>query len=555
MRRLGLFLLFPVSVALAQVSPGAIKPQPPEVPPVPSAPREGIELKAPAPAAPLVLSAPVYVQSFRVAGAPTFQTKIAALLAPYTGRTLTAEDLMRAADEVTAHLRSTGLLVAQAVIPAQQIRDGVVEMLVFEGKVGVVRIDVADDSRVRRSVAEGFVADLRPGETIRRDNVEQSLLLLNDLPGVRLSAELRPGAEPGAVDISGKLENDGSPIGARLTLDNAGLYSTGEYRAILDLRLSSPLGLGDLLGARLLQSSDNGQTLGTIVYGLPVNSSGTRAGLRYSAQRYNLGKEFETLRGHGDSRAWSALGSHPLLRRSDNNVTAALSYTEVEYRDRLDAVGFANDARHRIGALGLAADERDNWLGRGVGALQVQYLYGRVYLDTAEIAAADSAPGGLGVAGSFSVLRFRAQRAQALGDSTRIQLTLNGQYASKNLDAGNEITVAGPDAVRAYPVGELYADQGVVGRAELIRDIGPLGAFRSALSLFYDDSHVEVNRNPLPGDSRNRRSLSGYGVGLYLEYTRNLYLQTWFAWKASSDTPTAAPEHTPRVWFSVTAQF
>jgi hemolysin activation/secretion protein len=236
-------------------------------------------------------------------------------------------------------------------------------------------------------------------------------------------------------------------------------------------------------------------------------------------------------------------------------VTGALSYTQVEYRDRLDAVGFANDTRHRIAAIGIAADERDDWLGRGAGNLQLQYLYGHVYLDTPEIAAADSAPGGLGVAGSFSVLRFRAQRAQALGGMTRVQLTLNGQYASKNLDAGNEISVSGPDAVRAYPVGELYADQGVVGRAELVRDVGPLGAFRSAVSLFYDDSRVEVNRNPSSGDSRNRRSLSGYGFGVYLEYTRNLSLQSWLAWKASSDSATAAPDRTPRVWVSMTAQF
>jgi hemolysin activation/secretion protein len=236
-------------------------------------------------------------------------------------------------------------------------------------------------------------------------------------------------------------------------------------------------------------------------------------------------------------------------------VTAALSYTEIEYRDRLDAVGFANDTRHRIGALGIAGDERDQWFGRGVGSMQLQYLYGRVLLDTPEVAAADSGAGGLGVAGSFSVLRYRAHRAQALGDATRVQLTLNGQLASKNLDAGNEIAIGGPDAVRAYPVGELYADQGIVARAELVRDIGPLGAFRSAVSLFYDDSHAEVNRKPLAGDSRNRRSLSGYGVGLYLEYTRDLYLQTWLAWKGSSDPATAAPERTPRVWFSMTAQF
>src|SRR5262245_52676718 len=332
-----LLLLSYASVASAQLSPGAVKPQPPEVPPVPSAPREGIELQAPEPAAPLILSAPVFVKSFRVVGAPTFQTEVEALLAPYTGRTLTAADLSRAAAAITAHLRGKGLLVAQAVVPPQQIRDGVVDIAIFEGKIGEVRLDVADDSRVRRSVAEGFTRDLRSGETLRRDNVEQSLLLLNDLPGVRLAASLLPGKEPGTVDVAAKLENDGNPIAGRLTLDNAGLYSTGEYRGILDLRLASPLGLGDLLAGRVLESNGNGQTLGRTGCGAPVNSSGTRVGARYTAQRYELSKDFESLQGHGDSHAWSLLASHPLLRRSEQNVTGALSYTQVEYRDRLDA--------------------------------------------------------------------------------------------------------------------------------------------------------------------------------------------------------------------------
>jgi hemolysin activation/secretion protein len=555
MRLAALFLLSFATAASGQISPGAIKPQPPEVPSIPSAPREGVELKAPAAPTPLVLSAPLFVRSYRIVGATAFETEIVTLLAPWTGRTLSGSDLAEAAQAVTTHLRGKGLLVAQAIVLPQEVRDGVVEMRVFEGKIGAVRLDIAEDSRVRRSVAEGFIRDVRSGETLRRDNVEQSLLLLNDLPGVRLSASLLPGAEPGTVDIAGRLENEGNAVGGRLTLDNAGLYSTGEYRAILDLRLPSPLGIGDLLAGRLLQSSDNGQTLGTIVYGLPVNSSGTRVGVRYTAQRYELGKEFETLRGHGDSHAWSLLGSHPLLRRSAHNVTGALSYTEVEYHDRLDAVGFANDARHRIAALGVATDERDSWLGRGASALQLQYLYGRVLLDTAEVAEFDSGPGGLHIAGTFSALRVRAQRTQALGDFARVQLTLTGQLASKNLDAGLEIPVTGPNAVRAYPVGELYADQGFVGRAEIFRDIALVGDFRSSVSLFYDDSRVEVNRNPLPGDTRNRRSLSGYGVGLYLEYTRDLYLTSSFAWRASSDPATAAPDRTPRIWFGMTAQF
>ena len=526
----------------------------PDVPSVPAAPADGIELRPPG-APDASLPATLFVREFRVVGAALFETEIATLLAPYTGRTLTAGELARASAAVTGHLRDKGLLVAQAFIPPQQIRDGVVEMRVFEGRIGAVRLDVADDSRVRRSVAEGFVRELRPGETVRRDNVEQSLLLLNDLPGVRVDASLAPAAQPGSADLDARVRNDGGAVAGRLTLDNAGLYATGEYRGILDLRVPSPLGIGDLLAGRLLQSTDGGQTLGSLTYGAPVNASGTRFGGRYTAQRYELGKDFAPLRGHGDSRAWSLLGSHALLRRSDHNVTGALSYTDVQYDDRLDAVGFVSESRHRIAAIGIAADERDSFLGRGASALQLQYLYGRVYLDTPAIAEADAGPGGLGVAGAFSVLRLRAQRAQAVTAASRVQLSINGQLASKNLDAGNELAVGGPDAVRAYPVGELYADQGFVGRAEYVYDIGFFDSLRSAVTLFFDDAHVRVNRNPLPGDSNNGRHLSGYGFGVSFWYGRDLSLQTWLAWRATSDEATAAPDRSPRAWATLSLQF
>ncbi|HUQ24377.1 MAG TPA: ShlB/FhaC/HecB family hemolysin secretion/activation protein, partial [Burkholderiales bacterium] len=529
MRVIGIFLLSFVAPAIAQAPP---KPEPLELPRVPVAPPGGIELKAlPVPAAPLVVAAPVFVKSFRILGSPTFETELATLLAPWTGRSLSAEELQRAADAATAHLRKRGFFVGQAFLPPQQIRDGVVEMQILEGRIGAMRLDVAPDSRVRPSVAERFVADLRAGETIRRDNVEQSLLLLNDLPGVALSASLAPGSETGTADLSTRLQNEGNPIDGRLTLDNAGVRGIGEYRGILDLRAPSPLGFGDLLAARLLRSSEGGHTFGSLTYGAPVNGAGTRLGIRYAEQSYKLGREFAALQAKGDSRAGTLLAVHPLVRRSDANLNLGASYSEVEYQDRIDAVGSVTDSRHRIASLGFAADSVDGWLGGGANYFQAQYFRGKVVLLDSEFAAFDSAPGGLGVAGMFSMWRLRAQRIQAVDAVSSLRISLNGQMASKNLDAGNEIQLGGPDAVRAYPVGEVYADEGYVARLEYRRDFKPF-ELPLTLGLFYDAAQAKINRDPPPGDARNRRNLSGYGIGAYLAPWKAVSVQTWFAWRA-----------------------
>lgn len=553
MRSLVIPALIFATAALAQVPP---KPEPMEIPATPIPSPDGMELRAlPPPGTPLAVAAPVFVRSFRIVGATTFETELAALLAPWTGRELSTEDFAKASQAATTHLRGKGLLVAQAFVPTQQVRDGVVEMRIYEGRIGAMHLAVAEDSRLRRSMAERFVSDLKPGETIRRDNLENDLLLLNDLPGVRLSASLAPGADAGTADIHARLQDEGGPVSGRLTLDNAGLLGAGEYRAGLDLRVPSPLGFGDLFTARLLYAGHGGELAqGVVTYGVPVNGMGTRVGLRYGEQRYRLGAEFELLHANGTSRATSFLASHPLRRRADHNLFAGYSYTQFEFNDRIDAVGSVTDSRHKVSLFSLTGDERDTWLGGGVGYAQVQYMRGNVILDTPAVAAADAAPGGLGVAGNFSVYRMQLQRAQTLDRRSSLIAQLRGQIASKNLDAGPEIAVGGPDAVRAYPVGELYADDGLLARFEYRWRYAAFGT-PAALSLFYDAMRVKVNHDPLPGDPRNNRDFAGYGFGAYFAPYRSVALQTWLAWRAGTDKPQTSEDRSPRIWAALTVQF
>jgi hemolysin activation/secretion protein len=549
MRRLLIPAFIFASAALAQVPP---RPESLDLP-APGGPSGGVDLKVlRAARAPLVLTAPVPVRSFRLTGDVLFQTEITALLAPWTNRELGSEDIAKAVEAVTAYLRARGLLVAQAFVPMQQIRDGVVEMIINGGRIGEVRLEVAEGTRTSRAMAERFLEPIRAGETIRRDNVEQSLLLLNDLPGTRLSASLTPGAE-GSADLAARLENEGNPVTGRLTLDNAGVRGLGEYRGILDLRAPSPLGFGDLLSARLLRTSEGGQTLGILTYGMPVNGAGTRVGIRYGEQRYRLGKEFAPLHANGDARAQAFLASHPLVRRVNANLTLGASYSEIEYQDRIDSVGSISDSQHRIAQAGFVADSRDGWLGGGLNYLQVLYYRGKIVLLTPTTAAFDSGPDGLGTAGMFNKWRLRAQRNQAVDTRSSLIVSLRGQFASKNLEAGEEIQLTGPDGVRAYPAGEIYADEGYVASAEYRRAF-ELGV-PIELSLFYDAAHARIDRSPPPGEVRNERNLSGYGIGAYVAPLRDAWLQAWLAWRASHDQPVTAPDRKPRVWLSLVMRF
>jgi hemolysin activation/secretion protein len=534
----------------------APRPEPLDIPAGPLSPPAEIEFRLSPPqplAAPILRS--VNVREFRFTGLHTIDpASLQPVVAGWTGRALGAEQLAEVAGAVTRELRSRGLLVAQAQIASIDVANGSVELAVIEGRIGQVVLEEGAGARLSPTTAARFLSSLSPGATIRRDNAEQSLLLLNDLPGVRIEAALEKGSQPDTADLRVKLLNEGRPVVGSVVLDNAGLRSTGETRADLNLRLRSPLGFGDLLALRYLHSSGGGQTLASITYGLPINGYGTRLGARFSEQKYRLRKEFTALDAHGEQQSTSLLVSHPLLRRSDQNLSLTGSWSGIDYVDRIGAVGLVSDSRHRIGALGVTYDLRDGWLGGGANLIQVQQLTGEAIQRDPLFQALDTGAGGLNVYGRYSLMRYRLQREQSLGGLTSLLLSVNGQIASRNLDAGVELPLGGPDAVRAYSVGELYADEGYVAKMELRRRFALTEHSTTALVFFIDQARVRVNRNALPGDPANKRGLGAYGFGLAHATRDDWRVQTWLAWRTSEGS-TSGPDRSPRVWLTLAKGF
>lgn len=548
MRSVWLLLAFMAMGALAQVPP---RPESTDVPAPAAGPPPRIDLRiAPPPAQRLVLPAPVIARGFKVSGLRSIpESEVTRVLDDWTGKPVANDDLARAADRVTEHLRARGLLVALAYFPQQQITDGVIEIAVLEGRLGAIRIQKAEGLRLRGSIAERYLGGLQTGDSIRDDNVLSSLLLLNDLPGTRVEASLASSEQPGIADLDIRVRNDGGPIAGSLTLDNAGLRTTGEHRAQLILRWRDPLGLGDMLTWRWLQSSGGGHVLYSLMYGVPVNAMGTRLGLRLTEQRYALGKEFTPLAAGGSYHALWLLASHPIWRGANRNLELRFAYTGNETIDRLDAVAFRSDARRSLGVASLVFDRRDRG---GLTNIEGQYRFGKTTQRDPLLAAIDAAPGGLNSFGRYSAYRLLASREQALTAQTSLYFSLTAQVASKNMEIGSELEMGGPNAVRAYPVGELFADQGHLARLELRHRPADLPG--AMLSLFHDHARVEINRNALAGDPANRRGLGGIGVGLHYDYGRDLSMQASLAWR-TGERPASAPDRSPRGFVGLTYRF
>ena len=170
--------------------------QPVPLPAKPAAP--GLRIDAPdRPALSAPAAAKFQVRTFRIAGNSAFPAaSLEELVREFAGRELGLAELQDAAARITRFYRDHGYPVARAYLPAQDVRDGAVEVAVMEGRYG--RVELNNRSRVQDEVARRFLAPLQPGNAIEGEPLERSLLLLLDTPGVAApDSVLRPGAGTG----------------------------------------------------------------------------------------------------------------------------------------------------------------------------------------------------------------------------------------------------------------------------------------------------------------------------------------------------------------------
>ncbi|MFD2376579.1 POTRA domain-containing protein [Ottowia pentelensis] len=90
------------------------------------------------------------------------------LAAPYLGREVNLAELQALAQAITTQYREHGYFLAQAIIPVQQVKDGVVEISVIEGRLGQVNVTVAPDAPITAERVRAFLAAVPVGRPSMR---------------------------------------------------------------------------------------------------------------------------------------------------------------------------------------------------------------------------------------------------------------------------------------------------------------------------------------------------------------------------------------------------
>lgn len=464
------------------------------------------------------------------------------------GREVNLQALYVMAEKITQRYRRDGFFVAQAYLPAQEIKDGMVTLHVLEGQYGQVQLN--NTSTLNSDVPRNLLVGLNAGDAIVAEPLEERLLRLSDLPGVQTRSTLVPGASLGLSDLIVEVK-PGDRVSGSVDADNAGNRYTGENRVGATVNINNPSDRGDVLTLRGL-TSGSGLHYVRAAYQMPVGTG--RVGVAYSELAYKLGHEFAALDAQGYAHITTLFGSDSIIRSRNTNLAMGLTLDSKVFQDRLDAIPSVTDKRAQVLTASVYGDHRDAWWQGGLSSYSLAWSTGNLDIQTPASRAIDA--NAAASDGHYNKLAFTASRLQQATQTVSLLASLSGQVASKNLDVSEKMELGGMYGVRAYPEGEAYADEGYLltfeVRKQLVMPSPMVGQFH--IAAFMDTGAVTLSHSPWTSGN-NSRHLSGAGVGAYWTRANDFSLKAFYAWKLGHEDALSAPDKSGRFWVQAVKYF
>ena len=186
------------------------------------------------------------IEEFRVEGADLLTgLEVETALTPFIGKGRPLEDVEKARAALEKAYTDRGYQTVVVAIPPQTVRGGIVTLKVTEGKVGRLRVNGAhwfspfEIKRLAPSVQEGKVPNF--------NELAEDIVVLNQWPDRRVTPAIRPGAEPGTVDVDLNVQET-FPLHGSLELNNRYSVNTVHLRMNGAIRYDNLWQLGHSLG-------------------------------------------------------------------------------------------------------------------------------------------------------------------------------------------------------------------------------------------------------------------------------------------------------------------
>jgi hemolysin activation/secretion protein len=436
--------------------------------------------------------------------------QLARVVEKYVGVMINTDVLIQATEAVNNFYRKMGYL-AFAEMPNQDLTDGDVLIQIAEARFSGAVVEDPTGQLSKTKLVQNTIENQQPKNSlVDLKAIDRASSAVAEIPGVKASVSLRPGANSGETEAVATIA-EGKKIDGNFSLDSAGAKSIGELRALGKVTLNNPLGLGDSADAQAVHSK--GMDFQRVSYTLPVGYSGWRAGINASNSQYNLiASEYISLNAKGPSSSQGVDLSIPLLREKDTQLSLQFAFDQKRFRN--EAAGEVQ-SQYTGSALSSTLSGNASQSQNSTTSGNVQLVRGTIDLSGSTASHISSDLSTVQTAGNYAKLKFNISQKYDFDASNTGLVSLQSQFANKNLDSSEKFYLGGMQGVRAYPTNEAGGSLGNLVTMEWQRQL-MLQDTRWTASGFVDYGDVTVNRNNsyVGASTLNKYSLSGYGLWL-----------------------------------------
>ena len=463
---------------------------------------------------------------------------------PYLGQRVTLAALADIAVKIGDLYREAGFHLSRAIVPPQDIHNGHVRIEVIEGSISEL---VLEGNDAERFGIRAYLSDVLRERPSRLATLERKMMLVNDLPGVRIedSSIEEIGRATGKFRLIVRLNT--WRVFMALAIDNLGSASVGPWQSYATLALNSALLPGDVLTTNYstVPTDPRELSFGRLAYDAPIGTDGVRVGASAILSEVRPGDIRRLTDDVTRTQSFELRGSFVPWQSqlSTLSLSATFSFADVSEGDMFGPI--YND---HIRTLALVADYRLQDAFGGTDYLSLMAKRGLGIFGASRLG--DDLLSRDGASGEFSAFGFWATRYQPLAEAWSLKFAAAGQFAPQPLLLSQQFYLGGASFGRAYDSAEVSGDNGLAGSLEL-RFQKPLNDpfFRSYELYSFLESGVVWNNGTALIDGP---SLTSAGGGVRLNFANDVQAGVGVAFPLTYRSPTN-DNRAPRFLFSLSS--
>ncbi|WP_044470994.1 ShlB/FhaC/HecB family hemolysin secretion/activation protein [Mannheimia massilioguelmaensis] len=445
------------------------------------------------------------------------ESEVDSIVSHYVGKMVSLSDLNKLTNEISEYYRANNYLVAKAILPPQEVKGGIVKILLLKGNIG--EISLQNNSALKPSLAARIAnTTIQSSEFILKDQLEKFALTMNDIPGLDSHLALSAGNKTGEANLQISL-NDANRFSGYISADNQGNKTTGRYRLATGIKANNLAGLGDEFKLDLLSSNNANLKNARLEYSALIDGYATRLGVTGSYLNYKLGGNFKDLQSKGHSNSLGAYILHPTIRMPDFRLNTKISFNHQNLSDKQQAVAVLQ--KRKLNTVTAAINGSWNSVSNGTTYFSLSALFGNLANQTNEkshYVSEDFKP-----KSHFTVYNYSLSHEQMLPKSFAFNLGISGQLADRTLDSSQKMLLGGLYGVRGYQAGIASVDQGHLVQTEIRHYLPVFQESVLTSSIFYDYGWGKYYKNTafLAKDFDNKVKLQSIGIGFSLSAAGN----------------------------------